>query len=155
MADITSYMPVSPTKSANAAGNAFFFQRVDSASNIAPSMDAVGRAGFVKVTDGTNTMPTMDANARPGFQKITDGTTVAAVDAGTTALKVYIAGGSLGSLADEAAFTQGTTGVQVIAGDFKDAGTDLTDGQAGAIRATAKRALHTNLRNVEIGRAHV
>lgn len=36
----------------------------DGSGNLTPAMDAVGRAGFVKVTDGTNTMPTGDATAR-------------------------------------------------------------------------------------------
>lgn len=53
-----------------------------------PSLDAVGRAGFVKVTDGTNTMPTMDSTARPGFVNLNlAGTAVSAnsgnKDAGT------------------------------------------------------------------------
>ena len=43
-------------------------------TNSMPTMDAVGRAGFLKLTDGTNTMPTMDAVGRAGFVKVTDGT---------------------------------------------------------------------------------
>jgi hypothetical protein len=51
-------------------------------TNTMPSLDAAGRAGFVKVTDGTNTLPTMDAVARAGYQRLTDGTNAVTVGAG-------------------------------------------------------------------------
>lgn len=55
-------------------------------TNTAPTMDAVGRAGFVKVTDGTNTQPTGDAAARAIFTQLTDGTNgPVAVKAASTA----------------------------------------------------------------------
>lgn len=50
------------------------FVKVTDGTNVLPTMDAVGRAAFVKVTDGTNTLPTMDAVGRKGFVSVTDGT---------------------------------------------------------------------------------
>jgi hypothetical protein len=47
-----------------------------------PTGDAAGRPVFVEVTNGTQTLPTMDAAARKGFVAITNGTNTANVDAG-------------------------------------------------------------------------
>lgn len=76
MADIDSVLPVSPTRGANAANNAFFHQRVDAGGNVAPAADTVARRSFATITDGTNSMPTMDVAARAGFVKVTDGTNI-------------------------------------------------------------------------------
>ena len=54
-------------------------------TNVAPTMDAAARRGYVQVTDGTNSLPTMDAAARKGFVQITDGTNNPAVKAASTA----------------------------------------------------------------------
>lgn len=53
-------------------------------TNVAPTMDAAARKGWVAVTDGTNTQVTFDAVARAGFVKWTDGTNTAAVKAAST-----------------------------------------------------------------------
>jgi hypothetical protein len=54
---------------------------------------------------------------------------------------------SVGSTADESAFTAGTSTTGPIAGVFNDGVTALTSGQQGTIRATTNRGLHANLRN--------
>lgn len=54
---------------------------------------------------------------------------------------------SVGSTADESAFTAGTSTTGPIAGVFNDSVATLTSGQQGTIRATTNRGLHTNLRN--------
>lgn len=88
---------------------------------------------------------------------ISDGTTEATVDSGTGALKVYIAGGSTGggtSLADKAAFVDGTGLATPIAGVYNDSATDPSAAHAAALRMTVKRGLHINLRDssgVELG----
>lgn len=57
----------------DAVGRPGFMELTDG-TNTMPTMDVVARAGFMQITDGTNILPTMDAIARAGFQKITDGT---------------------------------------------------------------------------------
>ncbi len=46
----------------------------DGSNHYQPSMDTVGRAGYVVITDLTNTFPTADANARALFAQLSDGT---------------------------------------------------------------------------------
>lgn len=48
---------------------------------------------------------------------------------------------------DEATFTYGTSIDQIIGGVFQDTTPTLTTGQSGAVRVTANRGFHTNLRN--------
>jgi hypothetical protein len=50
-------------------------------------------------------------------------------------------------VADKSAFTYGTTNEQAIGGVYQDTSPTLTAGTQGAIRSTANRALHTNLRD--------
>lgn len=53
------------------------------------------------------------------------------------------------AMADEAAFTEGTTSFTPVGGVFNDTITsDPTEDQGAAARITAKRGLHVNLRNV-------
>jgi hypothetical protein len=72
------------------------------------------------------------------------------VDA-TGSLKVAIisgAGSGGTALADNAAFTPGTTSFTPIGGEVDDTGsTDATENSAGAVRMTVKRAIHVNLRD--------
>lgn len=80
-----------------------------------------------------------------------DGTNMKAllVD-GSGYLKVNVAaGGGAGgtSLADDAAFTAGTTSLTPSGGVYNDAIASATSGHADAVRITAKRAFHTNLRD--------
>lgn len=57
-------------------------------------------------------------------------------------------GGSGGTAqADRSAFTDGTTNMTPIGGVLNDTPTDPTEDQAAAVRITAKRAMHVNLRN--------
>jgi len=58
-------------------------------------------------------------------------------------------GGSGGTAAaDKAAFTYGTTSNTPVGGVYQDTSPSLTAGQEGAVRLTANRAFHTNLRDV-------
>lgn len=107
-------------------------------------IDTIPVSGTVTVTQGTAA-----ATNAPWTAKITDGVTAAAVDAGTGALKVFMAGGTSGggtSLADNSAFTQGTSGVTPIGGEFNDSPSNPSSGQAAAARITQLRALHINIR---------
>lgn len=61
-------------------------------------------------------------------------------------LLVNASGSSVG-IADESAFTYGTTVQQVVGGVYQDTSPTLTSGQQGAIRLTQNRAQHANLRN--------
>lgn len=113
-------------------------------SNGTIAVDTVPVSGTVTVTQGTAA-----ATNAPWTAKITDGVTAAAVDAGTGALKVFMAGGTSGggtSLADNSAFTQGSSGVTPIGGEFNDSPSNPSSGQAAAARITQLRALHINIR---------
>lgn len=124
------------------------FVRLSSGS---AAVDTLPVSGSITAAQGTPA-----SAAAPWPVKICDGTTVAPVDAGTGGLKVYIAGGSAGgtSLADKAAFVEGTTVLTPIGGEFIAAPTDPSDSHIAAARITVKRALHINLRDnsgVELG----
>jgi len=106
--------------------------------------DKVTLAGVVQQTadaalsgDGDRSLLQVDAS---GFLKVN-------IKAG--------AGSGGTALADEAAFTEGTTQLTPVGGVLNDTITsDPTEDQAAAFRITPKRALHANLRNVagaEIG----
>ncbi len=60
-----------------------------------------------QVTDGTNFLPTMDAVGRPGYVKLTDGTGTAAFDNSNTTPKVSLYG--KGSSAGDTAMPSGDT----------------------------------------------
>lgn len=115
-------------------------------------IDTIPVSGTVTVSQGT---PAAAGNR--WLVQLHDGTTAANVDAGTGALKVYISGGSAGggtSLADKAAFVEGTTVMTPVGGEFIAAPTDPSDAHAAAVRITVKRAFHINLRDnsgVELG----
>lgn len=111
---------------------------------------------FVRLSSGSAAVDTIPvtgtiAATQSGVwaNKITDGTTTAAVDSSSGGLKVYIAGGSGGggaAQADSSTFTDGTTSVNPIAGEFNDSATNPGSGKAGVVRITNFRALHVNLR---------
>ncbi len=65
---------------------------------------------------------------------------------GSGRLIVTTSGTSLG-IADESAFTYGTTIQQVIGGVYQDTSPTLSSGQQGAVRLTQYRGFHTNLRS--------
>jgi len=71
--------------------------KITDGTNYLPTMDAVGRAGYVQVTDGTNTMPTMDDPQRTGIVQLTDGTNTKGVT--SFAMASGAAGGGLSLLA--------------------------------------------------------
>lgn len=65
-------------------------------------------------------------------------------------LRVATTGAGSGvSQQDKTAFTEGVTNFAPVGGVFNDTvSADLAEDEAGAVRLTAKRAMHTNLRNV-------
>jgi hypothetical protein len=68
-------------------------------------------------------------------------------DGGNNALKVNCIVGcsAAGSFTDNSAFTTGSTSVTNVSGLFNDTATNLTSGNAGAIRATTDRMLFVNI----------
>lgn len=65
-----------------------------------------------------------------------------------TALDVYIQGGSSsGGVPDQSAFAYGTDLEAPVGGVYDDTGVTLSSGTTGALRLTAERGLHANLRN--------
>jgi len=78
-------VPVSGTVTAGqgtaAALAGYWPVRVTDGTNTMPTLDTVGRRGFVTITDGTNSMPTGDAIARALFVRQTDGTNNATIKA--------------------------------------------------------------------------
>jgi hypothetical protein len=68
-------------------------------------------------------------------------------DSGNNALKVNCIVGcsATGSFTDNSAFTTGSTSVTNVSGLFNDTATNLTSGNAGAIRATTDRMLFVNV----------
>lgn len=115
-------------------------------------IDTIPVSGSLTAAQGA---PAVAANR--WLVQLHDGTTAAAVDAGTGGLKVYIAGGSSGggtSIADKAAFVEGTGLITPMGGEYQEAPTDPSAAHAAAVRITVKRAFHVNLRDVtgtEIG----
>ncbi len=118
------------------------FVRLSSGS---AAVDTIPVSGTITANQGT---PAAAANR--WLVQLHDGTTGAAVDSGTGALKVYISGGSAGggtSIADKAAFVEGTTVFTPIGGEFIAAPSSPSDGHVAVARITVKRALHINLRD--------
>lgn len=114
-------------------------------------IDTIPVSGTVTAAQGS---PAVAANR--WLVQLHDGTTGATVDSGTGGLKVAIVsgGGSGTSLADKATFTEGTTTVTPIGGEFIASPSAPSDGHAAAVRITAARGLHANLRDnsgVEVG----
>jgi hypothetical protein len=118
---------------------------------------------FVRLSDGTNPIATLPvsgtatanqgtaaANSGAWPAKISDGTSSVGITdvSGAKALKVDViqSVGSGGGLADEAAFTAGSTTVGLAAGVYNDSVAAPSSGQAAAIRSTPNRALHINIR---------
>lgn len=97
------------------------------------------------------------AGTAAGFRDPSNNMAMAKVDSQGRLLVVPSGGASGGTSAvDEATFTPGTDSYTPNGGLFNDSATNLTSGQAGVVRATASRALHSNLRNnsgTEIGTA--
>src|SRR5579884_4041183 len=96
------------------------------------------RAFHVNLRDSSgNEVPTV--TAQPG--------------AGTRGLAVWVGnpggggGGGGTSATDNSAFTAGTTSETPIGGVYNDAISAATSGDTAAVRMTANRGLHTNLRN--------
>jgi hypothetical protein len=87
--------------------------------------------------------------ARALHVNIRDDAGDSAMDGANNAVRVNIvagAGSGGAAQADRSTFTDGTTQANPIAGVLNDTPTDPTEDQAAAVRITAKRALHVNLR---------
>ena len=111
--------------------------------------DGAGSLTVDGTVTGNQGSPVAIASAWP--IKLTDGSVAAGISdvAGAKALKVDVIQ-AVGSAVqtDKAAFVEGTGKVDVIAGVFNETpASDPTEDQAAAIRITAKRAQHVNLRN--------
>jgi hypothetical protein len=104
--------------------------------------------GTVTANQGT---PAAAANAWP--VKVSDGTDTVGIStvSAAKALKVDVVQTvSAGSQTDKSAFVEGTGKCDVAGGVFNDAiGSDPTEDQAAALRITAKRGLHVNLRKAD------
>ena len=70
------------------------------------------------------------------------------LNAGEDALNVDLTAGGSAMLVDDAAFTPGTSTVQMIGAEFDDTGPDSVDeGDAGAVRMSANRNIYTTIRD--------
>lgn len=78
---LTSSDVVTAAQGTAAALAGFWPVKVTDGTNSMPTMDTVGRRGFVTITDGTNSLPTGDAIARALFVRQTDGTNNATIKA--------------------------------------------------------------------------
>lgn len=108
--------------------------------------DIVGR-----LVDGTVTTQFLgiDAAGKIGI-KISDGSGTALTSTlivAKQALDVNVANAISVGVADKTAFTYGTTTFLNVGGVFQDTSPSLTAGQSGALRLTANRAIHANLRD--------
>lgn len=118
------------------------FVRISSGS---VAVDTLPVSGTVAVTQST---PAAVASGWP--IKITDGTDTVGIStvSATKALKVDVVQtvGSTAAIADRATYTQGTSLVGVIGGEYNDSPTGPSSGQAAAVRITSTRAMQVNLR---------
>jgi len=71
------------------------------------------------------------------------------LNAGEDALNVDLTAGGSAMLVDDAAFTPGTSTVQMVGAEFNDSGTpdSVDEGDAGAIRMSGRRELYTQIRD--------
>jgi len=122
-------------------------------SNGATAITTLPVSGTISANQGT---PAAVANAWPIL--LTDGTHMAALTSVSAAYALNVAVvqtvGSPAVGVDNSAFTVGTGSLQVIGALYNDAATSPTSGQVAAVRMTAFRGLHVNLRTnagVEIG----
>jgi len=121
---------------------------------------SVDDGGSTLSVDGTVTATQGTAAAASGGWpvKVTDGTDTVGIStvSATKALKVDTVQSVL-QQADKSTFTEGTTKMTPVGGVYNDTiSADPTEDQAAALRITAKRGLHVNLRNVagtELGTA--
>jgi hypothetical protein len=108
-------------------------------------------ACFVQTPAGGFNVGLLAGTQLVGKFQISDGTNAATVGANgglnINCLTGCSGGGGGGSFLDSAAFTAGSTSVNVDAGVFNDGLSALSSGQAGAPRITSFRAMHINLRN--------
>lgn len=101
----------------------------------------------VAVDSGTSSLKTFISNTPTVKAQLQDNSGNA-ISSTSGSLNVFITGGSSsGGTADKSAFAYGTTSETPIGGVFQDTSPSLTAGQTGAVRLTANRAFHVNLRD--------
>jgi hypothetical protein len=116
--------------------------------------------------DPVGTVPILVRKDTPAGAVTTDGDNVAQRGTNFGAAFVQVVssagafidsfGGSGGTAqADRSAFTDGTTNHTPIGGVYNETGSDPTEDQAAAVRITAKRAIHVNLRDATGGEVSV
>ncbi len=129
------------------------------AANVAFAEPRPGDTVVIRATgaDGAQLALAVPANIFPQLQvsgasinlSQIGGTSVSSglYDSGNTALKVNCVVGcsAAGSFTDNTAFTTGSTSVTNVSGLFNDSATNLTSGNAGAIRATTDRMMFVNI----------
>lgn len=104
-----------------------------------------------KIVDGTTPSQALavDASGRLGvknYDAAGNGLTSTLIS-GKQALDVNLANTIETGVADESSFTYGTSLEQPIGGVFQDTSPSISAGQTGAVRITANRAMHHNLRD--------
>lgn len=105
--------------------------------NTGATLDAAGQnasspANSVLIAGQFNTSPTTISSGNMSPLQVDN--------AGSLLVHITAGAGSGGTaIADEAAFTEGSTQFTPIGGEFKNAGASLTSGQAGIVRMTADR----------------
>ena len=132
---------------------------ISAASNV-PVSAVVGGPVFVRISNGSaavDTLPvsgtvavtqsTQGAAAVAWPVKISDGTNFAPLDSSNgNALKVsVVASVAPGAADDGSTFTEGTSPVTPISGEYQTSPASPTSGQTAAVRITQKRALMVNL----------
>lgn len=155
MADIDSNLPArDASDGADGAVAPAYTQQVggiDGSGNL--QSISVNTSGAVNVNNisGTVTLPTLASTSTlqtSGGQKtqIVDGS--GNVIASTTnSLNVNVTNSFAAGVADRSTFTYGTSIENSIGGVFQDTAPTVTAGQQAAVRITALRGMHTNLRD--------
>jgi hypothetical protein len=120
-------------------------------SNGSANVDTLPVSGTVTANQGT---AAATANAWPVI--LSDGTHTAPLDtSNSNALKVsVVASVNSGDIADDGTFTEGTTLINPIGGEYNSSAGAATSGKAAACQITQYRGLHVNLRaaaGTEIG----
>jgi hypothetical protein len=113
-----------------------------------PRLGELARPGELARLGGLAQLQEPGNNAGINLNQIGGGSVSSALyDSGNTALKVNCIVGcsAAGSFTDNSAFTTGSTSVTNVSGLFNDTATNLTSGNAGAIRATTDRMLFVNI----------
>lgn len=126
----------------------------------AASTAALATDPALVVAISPNNTPVLPSGAATAANQTTGNASLSSIDGkipsigqktGANSIPVVIASDqslTIGSgIADKTAFTYGTTADQPMGGVYQDTSPTVTAGQSGALRMTAYRGLHTNLRD--------